>query len=152
MARPRAVDGVLVTRAHYLEDAFESPARLVERMAAANVASVRFDTLVGTGLSGALVIPRLAESLALHWMIVRKDNDGTHSAYNTEGACGEQWLFVDDLISSGATYARVREAMEKMSKRYTHTTECVGAYLYADNYFVAPGETVRERMETEGLA
>jgi adenine/guanine phosphoribosyltransferase-like PRPP-binding protein len=122
----------ITTRAFYLAEVFDDFDALVER-ARHRMALVKFDTIVGTGLSGALVIPRLAAALGCHWMIVRKDNDNSHSDYKTEGTLGHRWMFVDDLISTGTTYKRVREAITDLAGRRDFSTEHVGVYLYADN-------------------
>ena len=63
----------------------------------------RYDTLVGIGLSGAIVVPRLAASLGKHALFIRKPNDGSHSWLPAEGTLGHQWIFVDDFIDTGAT-------------------------------------------------
>lgn len=71
---------------------------------------VDFDTMVGTGLSGALVIPTLARKMGKFFFIVRKD-ETTHSTKSGEGRIGRKWIFVDDLVYSGATHRRVRKAI-----------------------------------------
>lgn len=85
----------------------------------------RADTFVGSGLSGALVVPTLARALGRHWAIVRKD-DGSHSSRRIEGEIGERWLFVDDFIEGGATLRRVRDMVE----RHAPGTEWVGSFEY----------------------
>jgi len=88
------------------------------------------ETLVGTGLSGALVVPRLAEALGMAWAIVRKPNDGTHSSYSVEGELSGRWVFVDDLISSGETLRRVVAEVARLSEVYLFDAEFTGAWLY----------------------
>ena len=83
------------------------------------------DTFVGTGLSGALVVPTLARALGRHWAIVRKQ-DGSHSSRRIEGEIGERWLFIDDFIEGGATLHRVREAVEL----HASGTKWVGTFEY----------------------
>jgi adenine/guanine phosphoribosyltransferase-like PRPP-binding protein len=75
----------------------------------------KFDTFVGTGLSGAVIVPRLAEDLGLNWLVVRKDNDGSHSDLPVEGTLGRRWLFVDDFVSTGATFKRVHSVIEAVT-------------------------------------
>lgn len=98
---------------------------------------VDYDTLVGTGLSGALVIPRLAHDLDKHWAIVRKPDDSAHACYQVEGTLGKRWLFVDDCIESGKTWVRVREEISKHVEEYgiytDFTTRYIGAYTYSFN-------------------
>lgn len=87
--------------------------------------------MVGTGLSGALVIPDLARRLGKLFAIVRKETERTHSSRPIEGDIGERWLFVDDLIATGMTYCRVRHTVHK----YAVGTNLVGAFLYRGNDF-----------------
>ncbi|WP_156161939.1 phosphoribosyltransferase [Nocardia vulneris] len=91
---------------------------------------VQFDTLVGTGLSGALMIPTLARALSVEFLLIRKPNDGSHARSNCEGRLGEKWLFVDDLIESGNTLQRVYQEVGKAAAERRHATGFVGAYLY----------------------
>lgn len=90
---------------------------------------VKYDTLVGTGLSGSLVVPTLARAFNVHWAIVRK-NDGSHSGNSFEGEIGQRWLFVDDFIDSGATANRVKDIIAVTARQNGHTTEYVGTYEY----------------------
>lgn len=112
-----------------------------------------FDTLVGTGLSGALVVPTLARNMGKSWAIVRKRNDGSHAQDAgrfdrrplIEGRIGRRWLFVDDQIDSGITLKRVGEAVASFVKWYNSqesnwnvnyepfSTQYVGYYLYLWN-------------------
>lgn len=79
---------------------------------------VNYDTMVGTGLSGSLVVPILARRLRKHWMIVRKPDDkSTHSSMLGEGKLGERWLFVDDFVASGETRVRTLQTIEEIVKR-----------------------------------
>lgn len=89
-----------------------------------------YDTLVGTGLSGAILIPRLAGSLRKNWLMVRKPGDGSHSFSLAEGTLGSRWVFVDDLIDSGTTFDRVTDAVKDICESRKHKTTFVGAYLY----------------------
>jgi len=84
-----------------------------------------FDTMVGRGLSGALVVPVLARAMNKHWAIVRKD-DGSHSSRKVEGTIGGRWIFVDDFVAGGSTRAAVRRAVAGLCL----PTEFVGTYQY----------------------
>lgn len=97
---------------------------------------VYFDTMAGTGMSGALVVPILARALDKHWLIVRKENDHHHHKAAggpenelAEGTLGERWLFVDDGADTGATYRRMREIVPSLNPG----TRFAGAYFYGDN-------------------
>lgn len=74
-----------------------------------------FDTLVGVGVSGAVIVPILARLLGVDFAIVRKDNDGTHGWNKIEGVVGSKWLFVDDLISSVASTGPTRPQYSHLS-------------------------------------
>lgn len=97
-----------------------------------NLQGIEFDTMVGRGLSGALVIPKLADHFGVHWYIVRKPTDSSHSTLLGEGRMGRKWLFVDDLISSGTTLHHTTLAIEELCKRMNWQTEFAGAYLFGE--------------------
>lgn len=122
----------------YLFNAFDDTASLV-RNAESRLYGVDFDTMIGTGLSGALVIPVLARAMGKKFAIVRKPFDSAHSRNVFEGEIGHRWIFVDDFIASGATRARVRKAIEEYVNRYNtwnsdnFHTEYIGTYTYEDD-------------------
>lgn len=112
---------------------------------------VDYDTLVGTGMSGTLVVPIVARALNKYFAIVRKPNVRSHAGTDVEGKIGKRWVFLDDCVASGETRKRVRTAVEglKNSKwviddqnspwvgHYEYDmikdkTEFVGSYLYLD--------------------
>lgn len=129
----RTVDGCLKVGGGYISAAF-NPAADLAASAAIALHGIDFDTMVGTGLSGALVVPRLAEALGKRWMVVRKPNDGSHSAQRGEGMLGRRWVFVDDFISTGATYFRVCKTIGD----FPFDTAHVGSYLYEAARFEGP--------------
>lgn len=97
------------------------------------------DTLVGTGLSGTLVVPHLGRALGLYWGIMRKPSDFegrssyAHEVY--EGSLGRKWALVDDFVSSGDTVIRVlkqmTEAVEPLDWRLGWDTEFQGVFQYS---------------------
>lgn len=107
----------------YLRKVFNDRAALIDQTVS-NLSKVDFDTLVGTGLSGALVIPEIAARMNKHWAIVRKENDSEHAQHAIEGAVGQRWLFIDDFIDSGRTLNFVKDKMLELD------TEFVGFYEY----------------------
>jgi orotate phosphoribosyltransferase len=125
----------------YFAEVFNDRTKIL-RPARRLLKNVDFDTLIGTGLSGSLIVPILADGLKRHWAVVRKDNDGSHSSREIEGRIGERWIFVDDFISSGATRRRVIDAVTNTMKYYGYKTEYVGAYLYNE---AIPGEYFSSR-------
>lgn len=116
----------------YLERAFEEPEQL-EAAARERLAKVDFDTMIGRGLSGTLVIPWLARAMGKHWAIVRKPGESSHSTRRVEGVIGQRWIFVDDFISSGQTRRETRAAIELHCTHHAHQTAYVGTYSYQDH-------------------
>lgn len=115
----------------YMKEAFDDPDNLVSNAKKA-LSGLDFDTFVGIGISGALVVPLLGRALGKHFAIVRKEKDGSHSNHAIEGHIGPavRWIFVDDLIDSGRTLCRAMDVM-KHSNHPMHP-EFVGAYLYSN--------------------
>ena len=97
-----------------------------------DLADVEFDTLVGTGFSGGVVIPALALAMGKNFVLIRKETDDSHHGNGRlVGQLGERWIFVDDFISSGATRKRVIEKIDSTARRERLETEFVGQYMYA---------------------
>lgn len=105
---------VKLQHASYLHQAFSSAGirSIADRWQSYGDRLPEGAVLMGTGLSGALIVPRLADMLERKWCIVRKptdtDNptDGTHSSLHVEGWLSDVVIFVDDCISSGKTLRR----------------------------------------------
>ncbi len=130
------MDKLYRNHSNYFSRAFGNIEDIAHKMGIA-LEGVEYDTMVGTGLSGTLVVPTLARTFGKHWAIVRKEKS-PHASGLIEGDIGQSWLFVDDFISSGATYQRVQDAINGL-KMYVNTwpyeyvpfqTKHVGAYLY----------------------
>jgi orotate phosphoribosyltransferase len=125
----------------YMDDVFQPDMTDFINTAEQELRSVRYDTLVGTGLSASLVIPLLARSLGKEWLIIRKDNDGSHDFRRAAGTLDQRWVFVDDFISTGETFHRVNRMVETIANSSGHQTELVGAYLYhSGGRFVPPSD------------
>lgn len=85
----------------------------------------QFDTIVFTGVSGALMAPLIAAALSKHLIVVRKEP--THSTRTIEGwTASDRWLFVDDFRSTGTTYRRVAREMSS----FAPYAVCVGTLYY----------------------
>lgn len=119
----------------YFRAALDSSPRELAKTAKRILADVDYDTMIGTGLSGALVVPELARALKKHWAIVRKPGESVHAFTLVVGEVGKRWLFVDDFIASGATMRRVQDAVADEAKAQCFQTEQVGTYLYEDSKF-----------------
>lgn len=115
----------------YLTPAFSAEYRaLVRRLFARAVHEVDFDTVVATGTSGLLVAPALAAEFGKKLTVVRKPTDKAHSQRVLEGwHPGARLLFLDDLVESGGTFARVDGALRQ---NLTHEWGWAGAFLYFD--------------------
>jgi hypothetical protein len=69
---------------------------------------IRYDTIIGTGVSGALVVPAVGRAIRKHWALIRKDRDSIHAAgVHFEGEIGERFIIVDDFVRTGATIANI---------------------------------------------
>lgn len=74
----------------------------------------KYDTIVGTGLSGTIFTARVAPGLRKQFAIVRKkDDNSTHSGSRVEGLVGKRFVVADDFVSSGATLKHVLTMMHK---------------------------------------
>jgi hypothetical protein len=123
---------VLPAHAGYSRDAFNQT-KLVD-WARRNLEPYtdKYDVLVGTGLSGAMVVSLLAYTLGKRFMIVRKPDDkNNHSQRRFEGmlAKEDRILFVDDFISSGRTIKTMLETLRDHAREWQ--LRYVGRYEYA---------------------
>ena len=117
-------------RTYYMDEAVFSLAEVIET-AKKRLAGVDCDTLVGTGFSGAIVIPSLALAMGKKFVLVRKDNDDSHHGKGRlVGEVGSKWVFVDDFVASGQTRSRVIEKVERWSQDHDCVTKYVGQYTY----------------------
>lgn len=99
---------------------------------------LEFDTIVGRGMSGALIVPEIARVLKCGWLIIRKPGDKSHSTKIGEGNLGKRWIFMDDLIESGETFNQCAQGIDKIvrahnlgsSPNYQFKTEFAGIVLY----------------------
>lgn len=123
----------LTLHTSYLSNAFAEPGALIGPAQKA-LEGVEYDTMIGTGLSGALVVPLLARAFGKHWAIVRKSTEDCHSGQFIEGTIGHRWLFVDDLIDRGGTLEQVVDKVRwALEGRPEHAMSFAGAYLYGSS-------------------
>lgn len=116
----------------YMDQALFDLAEVIDT-AKERLADVDFDTLVGTGFSGGIVIPSLALAMGKKFVLIRKENDDSHHGRGRLlGELGARWVFVDDLISSGRTRQRVIEKVEEQAPCLETGTVMVGQYMYTD--------------------
>lgn len=134
-------------RTWYMDEAVFNLPEVIET-GKKRLANVEFDTLVGTGFSGSIVIPSLALALGKNFVLIRKETDDSHHGKGLlVGALGERWIFVDDFVSSGRTRRRVLDKVETWSREYDCETEYVGQYTY-QSYNEDDG---RGRFEAAGV-
>lgn len=115
--------------ADYLSELLYSPGRVI-RDAERHLACVQFDSIVGTGLSGALAAPLLARHFDVPFAVIRKPDDrGRHSTSDIEGSIGSRWLMADDRITTGASCGRVRDQVSQLRLPDGTEPQFVGLYV-----------------------
>jgi orotate phosphoribosyltransferase len=103
--------------------------KLLEKMIVDS--GLEFSTIAFRGMSGALIAPLIAHKLGKNLLMVRKTGDECHSSHSTEGThSNENYIIIDDLISSGATVRKTIEAVNHMEE--CREAKCVGIFLYFD--------------------
>lgn len=128
----------------YFEAGFNQH-KLIEKARDVEIEYPRFaeaDTLVGTGISGALAVPLLAYALDKNFALVRKHpEESAHSNRMVQGSLGEAWVFVDDFIGAGTTLNRVRTAVEELLRERgaIRRVKFAGSYEYNYYRFRSPG-------------
>jgi adenine/guanine phosphoribosyltransferase-like PRPP-binding protein len=82
----------------------------------------KYDTIVFTGLSGALIAPDLSRKLNKQLIAIRKEKR-RHSYHDVEGytAC-KRYVIVDDFIFTGSTVKRIKAKM----KQFNSKAVCIG--------------------------
>lgn len=119
----------------YFRHVYENPDKVIDQ-ARYVIGETDYDTMVGMGMSGALIIPLLARAFGKHWLIVRKESERRHDTSPTTGELGHRWIFVDDLIDSGNTRKFVYRTVMNVAARDSFETKYVGAYLYRSYQFI----------------
>jgi adenine/guanine phosphoribosyltransferase-like PRPP-binding protein len=111
------------------------------------------DTLVGRGVSGTIAVVNLARDLGMNYLIVRKDTEGSHAEYEVEGKLGKNWLFVDDVVSTGRTFRTSYHQVGKLQAN-GFESEFRGIFLYNSVYpvYYSQEESLEWINEPEGAA
>jgi orotate phosphoribosyltransferase len=116
----------------YMDEAVFNLAEVI-KTAKEHLADVDFDTMVGTGFSGGIVIPALALAMDKKFVLIRKETDDSHHGKGRMvGKLGARWIFVDDFVSSGETRSRVIDKIDFCVTEWAVRTEMVGQYMYVN--------------------
>lgn len=127
-------------RTYYMDQAVFRLPDVIET-AKRNLAKVDFDTMVGTGFSGSIVIPALALAMNKQFVLIRKETDDSHHGKGRMlGDLGKRWIFVDDFVSSGKTRERVIKKVAEALDDALELQGCtmVGQYMYCDRPSMDP--------------
>ena len=117
---------------YYMDEAVFQLPEVLEK-AQKELADVDFDTLVGTGFSGGIIIPALALAMGKKFVLIRKETDDSHHGKGELlGDLGRRWIFVDDFIGSGRTRDRVISKIQEAAEKRNMLTEMVGQYMYVE--------------------
>lgn len=127
----------------YMHQAFDKDlTKLIKKFDKVTI-HLNYDTIVGTGLSGALVVPAIGRALGVKWAIVRKPTENSHDQlFNSKaqyvGEIGHNWIFVDDFIATGETLHRVKDTIGEEAYEADERPHYVGTYMYEDDHFILP--------------
>jgi orotate phosphoribosyltransferase len=120
-----------------LQDTCSSVVGMIEE------SKVKFDAVAFTGLSGALVAPVVCLMLNKYPLVVRKDEEISHSYLRVEGPIGAfNYIIIDDLLCYGKTVRRMLNHIETNKP----ASKCVGLFLYnqKDSYNYFFGNNITE--------
>lgn len=96
---------------------------------------IEFDYIVGTGISGIIVIGAVASGLDKKILIVRKDGEGTHGVDfeypNDWDPTLKKFIIIDDGIATGKTIRRIFNRMtDSFFRGESIENLCKGIFLY----------------------
>lgn len=95
---------------------------------------VQYSCLVVSGVSGLVIGPQLAERTGRDLVYVRKYNELTKNKWQIEGTLTSRWVFVDDFVATGRTFANVCADIRKNGM----PTVCVGILQYVPKVSFSP--------------
>jgi hypothetical protein len=100
----------------------------------------RFDFMAVTGMSGALVGSPVSIRLHKPLVVLRKEGEACHSRQDLINcaAVSGRYLILDDFVSFGTTYDRIRQRFDEME--FAASTRYAGVYLYSDQVLSWDGD------------
>jgi hypoxanthine phosphoribosyltransferase len=115
---------------------------------------IDFDSMVGTGHSGLLVLPILARHFDVPFFALRKDGISSHNSAQPygDGRIGRKWILIDDVSVTGGTIKFAQNRIARVCNMNNWKTEYVGTYLYepiqnAPGMFIYPDSTINSVKE-----
>lgn len=98
---------------------------------------IRYDTMVGTGISGALVVPAVGRAMRKRWALIRKHGVSSHAEdVHYEGVIGDAFIIVDDWVSTGATVGNILGSL--MEACGSRRPVFMGVWQYNPERFMTP--------------
>lgn len=105
--------------------------------------NIDFDSMVGIGNSGLLVLPILARHFDVPFFAMRKPGILHHNSRQPhgDGIIGRRWILIDDVSVTGNTMTYVCKTIRELTQPKEFDTQYVGTYLY-EPMSVSPGEFI----------
>jgi len=90
------------------------------------------DAIAFTGMSGALMAPKIAELTGKKLVMVRKSGDDSHSSFRVEATTTKvyKYVIIDDLIFSGRTVNHIIKTLKESSN--FQLAKCQAIIMYAE--------------------
>lgn len=107
---------------------------------------IQFDSMVGVGNSGLLVLPILARHFNVPFFALRKSGIKHHNRRNVygDGIIGQRWILIDDVKVLGGTIEYANKTIRQLAEASDFETQYVGTYLY-EPMNGCPGEFLDNR-------
>lgn len=104
---------------------------------------IDFDSMVGIGSSGLLVLPVLARHFNVPFFAMRKPGMLSHNTIQPsgDGRIGKKWILIDDVTVTGGTIKYVKNRIKALTQENSFHTTFIGSYFYEPMSKV-PGEFI----------
>ncbi len=122
----------------YMRDAFEltwgEHIELFEEQIEGH--GIEFDTVVGIGLSGMMLMPIIGSHYGCNMLALRKNGATDNHVYDNdinrigEGSLGKKWILIDDFVAGGGTADKAIRLVNEFADAFSHKTEFMGIYGY----------------------